>query len=56
MTAHPLLSPVAIQIALLRAKCVARRCARRAVELLLAVGLAFEQAARFVAAHLRAAA
>lgn len=56
MTTHQLLFPVAIQIALLRAKCVARRCAKRAVELLLNVGLAFEQAARFVAAHMHAAA
>lgn len=56
MTPKPLLSPVAIQIALLRAKCVARRCMKRAVELLLGVGLAFEQAARIVAAHMRAVA
>lgn len=55
MTRHQLLSPVAIEIALLRAKCVARRCMKRAVELLLGVGLAFEQAARYVAAHMRPA-
>lgn len=55
MTTNQMLSPVAIQIALLRAKCVARHCMKRAVELLLGVGLAFEQAARYVAAHMRPA-
>lgn len=52
---HQLPSTTAVEIALLRAKFVARRCMKRAVELLLGVGLAFEQAARFVAAHIRLA-
>lgn len=47
---------VAVEIALLRARCVARRSIKRAVELLLAVGMAFEKAARYVVAHLRASA
>jgi hypothetical protein len=55
MNSSRLLPSVALQIALVRAKCVARRCFKRAVELLLNAGLAFEQAARYVAAHMRAA-
>lgn len=55
MTTSRLLPSVALQIALMRAKYVARRCVKRAVELLLNAGLAFEQAARYVAANMRTA-
>jgi hypothetical protein len=43
------------QIAVLRAKCVARRSAKRAAELLIAAGVSFADAVRFVLAVLRAA-
>jgi hypothetical protein len=49
-------SRVAVEIALMRARYVARRCVKRAVELLLAVGVAFEKAVRFVASHVPKAA
>jgi len=42
-----------LQIALMRARCVAKRCTRRAVELLTAAGVDFNQAVRFVLAVLR---
>lgn len=43
----------ALKIAALRAKMVARSSARRAVEILLAAGIAFEQAVHFVLDALR---
>jgi hypothetical protein len=41
------------QIAVLRAKCVARRSAKRAAELLIAAGAEFADAVRFVLSVLR---
>jgi hypothetical protein len=43
------------QIAVLRAKCVARSSAKRAAELLIAVGVELADAVRFVLSVLRAA-